>query len=266
MAPVAPKAAAVAPKAAVAPVAPKAAAVAPVAPKETFASIDAKMIAFVATLFSVFGHFADSYVEPETTTLKIPGKGEMKLRIRNVRGDGACGLRAFISALLWLFWGIILPKAPDGMDGIIVAFKVLLLGFANLLAANPENADFIKDLLSIPQNGVCENLHAYAKMVMKPDYYATNFELQMLTMMIGKVSPFLKKPFPHFQLNVIRGEPTDVESHQSFSADGSVEKPSSQWHANLLNHNGHFWFIIGFDNGRLPHLCFSAESLLVCKD
>lgn len=158
----------------------------------------------------------------------------------DVRGDGACGWRAFLTSLLRLVAGLNLSYDPAGMPEAILMVKHLLLELVQILASNPENRDFITALYNIPQNGVCGTFAAYSSKILVPTYFATNFELRLLCMLFEMIDPV------YGQVNVFHKKVHFGEQFQCISASGRVV-PLQQDQIHILQVPGHFKSIMWID-------------------
>lgn len=202
--------------------------------------------------------FSRSAFDIETIISKQK-KGNLQIDASNVRGDGACGIRAFLTSFFFVKFGIALPQDPDGMISLIAQVKMLFFDLIQIIASNPSNRDFITGLLSNPNNGYKKaNSFEYFDMVAKPNYQFTNFDLRVLIILFNLAYPDLK------QVNVIRKTAVSTngleEQYQSFSKDGIVE-PVSMKHINILYTGGHYKTIFRIDEGILP-IIFSVEEPL----
>jgi hypothetical protein len=202
--------------------------------------------------------FSHSAFDIETIISKQK-KGNLQIDASDVRGDGACGIRAFLTSFFFVKFGIALPRDPEGMISLIAQVKMLFFELIQIIDSNPLNRDFIIGLLSNPDNGSKKsNIYEYFDMVVKPDYQFTNFDLRVLIILFNLSYPDLK------QINVIRKTAVSTngleEQYQSFSKDGIVE-PVSMKHINILYTGGHYKAIFHIVEGILP-IIFSVDEPL----
>jgi hypothetical protein len=202
--------------------------------------------------------FSQSDFDIETIILKQK-KGNLQIDASDVRGDGACGIRAFLTSVFFVKFGIVLPRDPTGMISLIAQVKMLFFDLIQIIDSNPLNRDFIIGLLSNPDNGSKKaNIYEYFDMVVNPGYEFTNFDLRVLIILFNLAYPDLK------QVNVIRKTVVSTngleEQYQSFSKDGIVE-PVSMKHINILYTGGHYKAIFHIVEGILP-IIFSVDGPL----
>ena len=167
------------------------------------------------------------------------------MKVSDVRGDGACGWRAFLTGVVRVLCDKELSYDPSRMSEFIVETKDLMFELVHILKRNPENANVISNLLSIPQNGAPQSLDSYIEMARQPGYLATNDEFRLLCVLFSLVNPRLS------QVNVFRQTPLICEIYQSISAFGDIV-PVSNEHNNILQVPGHFKSIVKLTEGVLP--------------
>lgn len=189
-------------------------------------------------------------------TLRIDGK-ELILQVADVRGDGACGWRAYIAGIVRIITGgkVRLSYDPARMSVFLPRLKELLLELVKLLMQNPANSDFIDALFTVPQNGGRNTFDTYAVMISKSSYQATNFELRLLCMLFGLFDDRIA------QVNIIRHTPYFGEIYQSITVSGRVA-PVSNAHINIMHVPGHYKSIVNLTEGVLPHICNPNEAPL----
>lgn len=173
------------------------------------------------------------------------------LRIANMRGDGACGWRAFISAVMQIMCGKQLSYDPSRMIEFIYEVKLLVFELAQILAQNPANQNFITSLMTVPENGGRKNLETYKAMLLSPDYHVTNFELRVLCVLFRLVNPQLS------QVNIIHKTPLFGEFYQSISASGHIELVNKE-QPTLWRVPGHFMTVLSME-GEIPRICSAGE-------
>ena len=203
-------------------------------------------------------NFPKSAFDVETIVSKQKN-GTLKIDASDVRGDGACGIRAFLTSIFVVKFGIVLPRDPEGMISLIAEVKILFRDLIQIIASNPLNHDFITGMLFNPDNGSKKaNIYEYFDMVVKPGYQFTNFELRVLIILFNLVYPDLT------QVNVIRKTVVSTngleEQYQSFSKDGIVE-PVSMKHINILYTGGHYKAIFHITEGILQPIFSVDESI-----
>jgi hypothetical protein len=182
---------------------------------------------------------------------------ELAVHIADVRGDGACGWRAFISGVVRIITGgrKRLPYDPVGLPDFLARIKVLVLELVQLLQQNPDNRDFITALFKNPDNGQPNTFETYRVMVTNQAYQATNYELRLLCVLFGLFDAQLT------QVNIIRQTPSFGEIYQSISATGQIQ-PVSNGHINILHVPGHYKSIFYLTQGVLPRI-YPVENPLV---
>jgi hypothetical protein len=173
------------------------------------------------------------------------------MKVSDVLGDGACGWRAFLTGVVRVLCGKELPFKPSRMTEFIVETKDLMFELVHILKRNPENANVISNLLSIPQNGAPQSLDSYIRMARKPGYFATNDEFRLLCVLFSLANPQLS------QVNVFRQTPLICEIYQSISAFGDIV-PVSNEHINIFQGPGHFKSIVQLTERVLPQV-FSID-------
>jgi len=174
------------------------------------------------------------------------------MEVSDVLGDGACGWRAFLTGVVRVLCRKKLSFDPYLMSEFIRETKALMFELVHILHRNPENANIISNLLSIPENGAPQSLDSYIRMARKPGYYATNDELRLLCVLFSLANPQLS------QVNVIRVKPSFLdEIYQSISAFGEIV-PVSNKHINILQVPRHFMSIVQLTEGVLPKV-FSVD-------
>lgn len=173
------------------------------------------------------------------------------MNVSDVCGDGACGWRAFLTGVVRVLCGKELSRDPSRMLEFIVETKDLMFELVHILNRNPENANVISNLLSIPQNGAPQSLDSYIRMARQPGYFATNDEFRLLCVLFSLVNPRLS------QVNVFRQTPLICEIYQSISAFGNIV-PVSNEHINILQVPGHFKSIVRLTENVLPKV-FSID-------
>lgn len=203
-------------------------------------------------------NFSKSAFDIETIISKQKN-GTLKIDASDVRGDGACGIRAFLTSVFVIKFGIVLPRDPEGMISLIAEVKILFRDLIQIIASNPLNHDFITGMLFNPDNGSKKaNIYEYFDMVVKPGYQFTNFELRVLIILFNLAYPDLT------QVNVIRKTVVSTngfeEQYQSFSKDGIIE-PVSMKHINILYTGGHYKAIFHITEGILQPIFSVDESI-----
>lgn len=171
------------------------------------------------------------------------------MQIADVRGDGACGPRAFITGVIRIITGgqVRLSYDPDRMTEFVAKVKVLMLELVQLLSQNPGNQEFITALYNNPDNGVSKTFVSYTAMVSNPAYNMTNFELRLMCVLFGLFDSRLS------QVNIIRRTPKFGELYQSLSESGQIEQVSNK-HINILHVPGHYMSIVHLTEGVLPRI------------
>lgn len=197
----------------------------------------------------------DREVKRESNETRDVLRRQLHLQISDVRGDGACGWRAFITGVIRILCGKQLSYDPARMIEFIHKVKLLLVELVHILDQNPANKDFITDLMTVPQNGRRQNLDTYTSMVLAPEYQATNFELRLLCVLFGLVNPQLS------QVNIIRSTPSLLEIYQSMSGSGRIE-PVSNAQINILHVPGHYKSIVHLTEGILPRI-YSPDGAII---
>lgn len=144
-----------------------------------------------------------------------------------VRGDGNCGLRAFLTALAARA-GRHLPIDPPGMLMWIYRIKPLMIQEINQMLS----AGIIDEcnLLSIPENqfGAGATLEDYFAKFLTDGYHITNFDFRVLASMFN------------LQINVIRQNTNGYDDVQCFVRYGNEIDLNIAEHICILQQPGHF--------------------------
>lgn len=223
----------------------------------TIDGLRGKVEALLQKMTEFWISYSDSHeVKRESTEARAVLRRILRLRISDVRGDGACGWRAFITGAIRILCGKQLSYDPEQMIEFIHEVKLLVVELVRILAQNPSNKDFITDLMTVPQNGRRQNLDTYNAMVLAPDYQATNFELRLLCVLFGLVNPQLA------QVNIIRNTPLFGEIYQSMTGSGRIVPVSNQ-HVNILHVPGHYKSIIHLTEGILPRIISPDGAIII---
>jgi len=197
----------------------------------------------------------DEAKKPSAINLYVQQR-KLHLQISDVRGDGACGWRAFITGAIRVLCGKQLSYDPAQMIKFISEVKLLLVELLQILVQIPTNQDFITGLMTIPENGGRKNLDTYKSMMLAHDYQATNFELRLMCVLFGLVNPQLN------QVNIIRNIPLFGEIYQSISVSGRLQPVSNQ-QINILHVPGHYKSIVHLTEGVLPHIISPDGAIII---
>jgi hypothetical protein len=223
----------------------------------TIASLTNKVEKLLAQMVDFWTTYDDRREDHnKSTEIKDIRGRKLRLQISDVRGDGACGWRAFVSGVIRLVCGKQLAYDPKQMIEFIQEVKLLLIELVGILAKNPANEDFINGLMTVPENGGQKNLHSYSAMVLVREYQATNFELRLLCVLFGLVNPKLS------QVNIIRNTPFFGEIYQSISVSGRV-LPVSNEQNNILQVPGHYKSIVHLTEGVLPPIILPDGAIII---
>ena len=231
----------------------------------TIASLTNKVEKLLAQMVDFWTTYDDRREDHnKSTEIKDIRGRKLRLQISDVRGDGACGWRAFVSGVIRLVCGKQLAYDPKQMIEFIHEVKLLLIELVGILAKNPTNEDFINGLMTVPDNSGKKNLHSYSAMVLAPDYQATNFELRLLCVLFGLWNPQLS------QVNIIRNTPLFGEIYQSISVSGRV-LPVSNEQINILHvpghytghYTGHYKSIVHLTEGVLPPIISPDGAIII---
>ena len=151
-----------------------------------------------------------------------------------VRGDGNCGLRAFLTALAARA-GINLSIDPPGMLEWIFRLKLLMIEEINRMLGVGIIA--VSDLLSIPENrlGAGATLNRYFALFRTDGYNITNFDFRVLASMFN------------LQINVIRETTNGIDDVQCFVRPGNEIDLVIAQHICILQQPGHFVPLIQVD-------------------
>lgn len=151
-----------------------------------------------------------------------------------VRGDGNCGPRAFLTALAARA-GINLPIDPPGMGEWIFRLKLLMIQEINQMLS----AGIIEErnLTSIPENGLREDatLDQYFEKFKTDGYNITNFDFRVLASMFN------------LQIDVIRQDTNGIDDVQCFVRRGNEIDDGIAQHICILQQRGHFVPLIQVD-------------------
>ena len=153
-----------------------------------------------------------------------------------VRGDGNCGPRAFLTALAARA-GINLPIDPPGMCDWIDRLKLLMIQEINqMLSAGIIKVD---DLTSIPENLTLlpkgATLNHYFALFLTDGYNITNFDFRVLASMFN------------LQIDVIRQDTNGIDDVQCFVRRGNEIDDGIAQHICILQQRGHFVPLIQVD-------------------
>lgn len=118
----------------------------------------------------------------ENLRLHFGDKG--MIHYANVRGDGACLYRSFLTALAYNSTQVILPYDPKGIHEWILRLKLLMC--QHIYTMVKRNPEFERELLTIPVNGQVDTLEQYIQMFLQPAYYGTDVDIQILADMFGQ--------------------------------------------------------------------------------
>ena len=144
-----------------------------------------------------------------------------------VRGDGNCGLRAFLTAYA-ARKDIGLPIDPPGMIEWIFRLKFLMIQEINNLIEIGVIA--LSDLLSIPENplGAGAELNDYFALFLTDGYHITNFDFRVLASMF------------RLQINVIRQHTNSIDDVQCFVRHGNRIDLNITEHICIVQQPNHF--------------------------
>jgi hypothetical protein len=209
-----------------------------------------KVAIFVQEMCDYWSAYYDAF-EPRkeaVVCLKINSR-MLTMNTSDVRGDGACGWRAFLTGIVRVLTGgrIHLSYDPHRMTEFVEKVKVLMLELVGILSKNQANSDFITSVFNNPDNCGRKTIGTYTTMVSETDYQMTNFEMRLLCVLFGLFDECLS------QVNIIRKTPQFGEIYQSLSASGSVV-PVSNEHINILHVPGHYMSIVKLTEGVLQHI------------
>lgn len=201
--------------------------------------------------------FPESYYTPSEHSIKF-GSKTAEFAISDVRGDGACGTRAFLTGLCRILFGFNLPYDPDGMIGIIARVKKLMVSLLDIINSDQRNREFINYLIHNPDNkGLYEpTFDGYKHALMDNRYYFTNDEFRILIILFNMVEPRIS------QVNIIRKERTSHEVYQSITPSGNTVQVANS-HINILKSGCHFMYITHLTEGVLPIIFQPPEDIFV---
>jgi len=179
----------------------------------------------------------------------------------DVRGDGACGFRAILTSYL-LKCGINLPWNPDILEGFILELKNCMLDLLLILNENPENHEFIRCLLSNPDNGSAnaKNISEWFQIISDNGYCCTDGDIRLIAILFGML--------PHrdriIQINVLKLRPVEHNPYQSFNCYGNnkLEPVCSNSHINIIHTGGHYRAVVKFSGVLHPIESVDAEIIL----
>lgn len=172
----------------------------------------------------------------KTVSTSTTQKG-MECEVSEMRGDGACWIRAFLSGIVLLLTGVVLPRDPKGMTEFVVRAKELMVAYIRLLILKGDNVDFVADLFRSMEHGgrTSGNFDEYISMLMHSDCRGGNPELRVLCGIFGLVN------CDFGQVNVIYEKPLiDGTFYQSLRAYDFGGSPKFS----LFYVPGHFDLII----------------------
>lgn len=220
-----------------------------IAPHISLDEILYDMLHIVAEFTRLWHGVGDSSQPPTDHITFVSGRA-LHLQYCTIRGDGACGWRAYICGIFKLIHGKPLSYDPVGMaEYIIPQVKRKMLQLIRIL--EPTNHAFIASLYDGKHT-----FDTYSQMVMNPTYHATNYELRLLCVLFSMVDPRFA------QVNIIRRQPLFEEIYQSISASGRIA-PVTNNQITLLGGDGHFDCIINLQEGILPRLYQIEDGLIL---
>jgi hypothetical protein len=144
-----------------------------------------------------------------------------------VRGDGNCGLRAFLTALAARA-GRHLPIDPPGMLDWILRLKPLMIQeIKQMLDTGIIDK---RNLLSIPENHLPADapLKDYFELFLTDGYQITNFDFRVLASMFN------------LQIDVIRQKTNGIDDVQCFLRHGNEIDIIIAQHICILQQDGHY--------------------------
>jgi hypothetical protein len=167
-----------------------------------------------------------------------------------VRGDGNCGLRAFLTALA-ARTGVMLPYDPPGLLDWITRLKELMVDEMKKMLATKILDE--RELLSIPENRDylprAPDLEDYFALFRTNGYFITNYDFRVLANLFG------------LQINVIRQNTNGNDDTQCFVRYGIQADVMITEHICILQQPGHFVPIINFTDANVAagHLLNARE-------
>jgi len=171
----------------------------------------------------------------------------MKIDYQIVSGDGACGIRAFLTGVMYIVskGKIILPLDPPRIHEFILQIKLIMLDFILFLKQIPANQQLIRNIYSNQNNLTKEQQEAkyiltheeYATKLLETWYYFTTDELEVLIALFNLGAPQI------YQINIF-GEL--MNTYVSKTVKEKNEVPTIK-HINLLHNGNHYDFIVNFE-------------------
>ena len=173
-------------------------------------------------------------------------QGLMSMSVQTIAGDGACGIRAFLTGVMYIVskGKIILPSNPPNIHRFILEIKKIMLKFILILKQIPANQETINFIYGNQDNLTEEQKKAqyilthkeYADKLLKQGYYFTTDEMQVLITLFNLAVPNL------YQINIFLWNYT----YDSKTINKFVEYPTNK-HINLLHKGNHYDFIVNFE-------------------
>jgi hypothetical protein len=182
-------------------------------------------------------------------------RGCLTINFVDVRGDGACGFRAFLSEVIYQasHKQVLLPYDPAGIHIYIKELKEIICEFIDIIHAVPANAWFVNDILSVPQNqkrGIA-TIDEYKIFLMQKDYFMTNYEIRLIAMLFKT------------QINIIREHTFSTETHQCFPpVDKDIAPVDSDSQYTLIQRRNHFVAAVNVSKGILVPVAFNPDAQL----
>jgi hypothetical protein len=180
-------------------------------------------------------------------------EGVIPMSVQKIAGDGACGIRAFLTGVMYIISKKILPYDPPSLPEFIRKIKVIMLDFLIYLNKIPDNEPFLRaSIYGNPYNLTEEQQKAkyilthdeYAGKLLIHNYEFTIEELEVMCTLINLAAPNV------YQLNVFISNALADTVYDSKTVRDLVEFPSNK-HINILYKHGgsgikhgHYDFIV----------------------
>jgi hypothetical protein len=169
-------------------------------------------------------------------------EGVIPMRYQRIAGDGACGIRAFLTGVMYIVSKdkIILPFDPPNMKTFIKEIKLIMLKFLLFLDQISDNKGFLRaSIYGNPYNLSNDQLKAkyiltheeYSRKLIIPSYEFTIEELEVMCTLFNLAVPNV------YQINVFSKNIDFDTVYDAKSNREIIEFPSNK-HINILYGHG----------------------------
>jgi hypothetical protein len=165
----------------------------------------------------------------------------------DVRGDGACGIRAFVSSLCAYLGIAYLPYDPDNIVEVLTRIKLAMCSLLDIINKDSRNNSVIRNLVNNPFNKIKKpTFDSYKWTLFQHDYYMTTDDFRILLLLFNLVEPTV------CQVNIFRDTSSDTQAYESITADGNFPAPVSRNGINIYHKGLHYMSIQYIDVEYIP--------------